>query len=99
MLKKIYKVLFLFFAFALLVGCKPSDKYVGDWYALSGLGEEVMINFSKEKTMTITSHRDEDEIHEINKTEKAIKNNIRYLKIKRKVKNNNIDFKITKNED
>ena len=91
--------MFLFFIFALLVGCKPSDKYVGDWYALSGLGEEVMVNFSKEKTMTISSHRDKDEIHEINQTATGIQNNIRYFRIDVEGDNYYIVFEDSKDED
>lgn len=98
-MNKVYKVMFLCIGFVLLVGCKPSDKYVGDWYALSMLEEEVMVNFSKEKTMTIRSHRDEDEMHEINQTATGIQNNIRYFRIDVEGDNYYIVFEDSKEED
>lgn len=63
-----------------LVGCKPSDEYTGDWYALSNQGEEVMINFSKEKIMTITGDNGE-ETFEINQTGTGFQNNVGYYKV------------------
>lgn len=64
-----------------LASCKPSDKYVGDWYALSNTGEKVMINFSKEKTMTVTSNDNDEEKLNINQTSTGFINEVRYFGI------------------
>lgn len=98
-MKDIYKVMFMLLGLTLLVGCKPSDKYVGDWYAMSELGEELMVNFSKEKTLTISSHRDQDEIHDINQTATGILNNVRYFRIDVEGDNYYIIFEDSKDED
>lgn len=82
----------------LLVGCKPSDKYVGDWYALAGNGDEVMIDFSKDKTMTITGD-DYEETHEINQNATGFQNSIRYFRIEIDGANHYVVFEQSKDED
>lgn len=82
----------------LLVGCKPSDKYVGDWYALASNGDEVVINFSKDKTMTITGD-DYEETHEINQNATGFQNSISYFRIEIDGANHYVVFEQSKDED
>ena len=49
--------------------------------------------------MTISSHRDKDEIHEINQTATGIQNNIRYFRIDVEGDNYYIVFEDSKDED
>lgn len=97
-MKSIYKVMFIVMGLILLVACKPSDKYVGDWYAISGIGEEVMVNFSKEKKMSVTIDGKEDESHDIEQTATGIHNNIRYFKLDIKEHNFYVVFEDSKDE-
>ena len=82
MLKKMKVGFVVVIAIALLVSCKPSDKYVGDWLAVSQDGEQVNINFSKEKVMTITDEVGDEEIYELNQTGTGFQNNVGYYHIK-----------------
>ena len=68
MIKKIRIGIVVVLTLALLASCKPSDKYVGDWLAVSRDGEKVDINFSKEKIMTITDETGDEEKYELNQT-------------------------------
>lgn len=97
-MKNRYKMLLLMVVLVLLVSCKPSDKYVGDWYAVSSSGDEVMINFSKEKKMTITDG-DQIETYEINQTATGILNNVRYFRIEIDGLNHYVIFEQSKDED
>lgn len=74
----------IWFGCCLLVflGCKPSDRYVGEWYALSAEGEQVMIHFSKDKEMTITDHTTEhQETFSIGQTGGGIVDSMSYYAI------------------
>ena len=68
-------------ALALLSGCKPSDKYVGDWFAISKDSENVKINFSKEKTITLTDEAGNEENYELNQTGTGFQNNVSYYHV------------------
>lgn len=97
-MKNRYKILLVMVGLVLLVSCKPSDKYVGDWYAVTGTGDEVMINFSKEKTMTISGD-DQEESYEINQTATGILNNTRYFRVEVEGASHYVIFEQSKDED
>ncbi|GIO23652.1 hypothetical protein [Oceanobacillus sp. J11TS1] len=75
------KAAIILFGLILLASCKPSDKYAGDWYALSDTGEQAMIHFSKEKTMTFTDESGNEETFEINQNVAGIMNSTRYYRV------------------
>ena len=81
MRKKINAGLVVVLALALLASCKPSDKYVGDWLAVSKDDEKVEINFSKEKIMTITDESGNEEEYELNQTGAGFQNNAGYYHV------------------
>jgi hypothetical protein len=81
MLKKLHMGLVVVLALALLASCKPSDKYVGNWFAVSMDGEKVEINFSKEKTMTITDEAGNEENYELNQTAAGFQNSVGYYRV------------------
>ncbi|QUW20743.1 hypothetical protein JSQ81_13040 [Sporosarcina sp. Marseille-Q4063] len=81
MLKKISTGLVVMLALVLLASCKPSDKYAGDWHAVSKDGEKVKINFSKEKTMTLTDEAGNEENYELNQTAAGFQNNVGYYRV------------------
>lgn len=97
-MKNKYKMLLLMIGLVLLVGCKPSDKYIGDWHAVTDTGEKVMINFSKEKTMTISGD-DEEESFEINQTTTGLYNGTRYFRIEIEGAGHYVIFDQSKDED
>lgn len=97
-MKNKYKMLLLMIGLVLLVGCKPSDKYIGDWHAVADTGEKVMINFSKEKTMTISGD-DEEESFEINQTTTGLYNGTRYFRIEIEGAGHYVIFDQSKDED
>lgn len=69
-------------ALCLLAACKPSDKYAGEWYALAHDGKQVMVNFSKEKVLTITDDAgNELEEIEFNQTQTGFINQVSYYGI------------------
>ena len=82
MLKKVRMGIVVVLALALLVSCKPSDKYAGDWLAISKDSENVKINFSKEKTVTITDEAGNEENYELNQTGTGFRNNVSYYHVK-----------------
>lgn len=81
MLKKIRIGIVVVLVLTLLASCKPSDKYVGDWLAISKDDEKVKINFSKEKIMTITDETDHEEKYELNQTGTGFQNNVGYYHV------------------
>ena len=62
--------------FLLLVACKPSDKYVGEWYAISTEGE-VKVNFCKEKVLTVENDGNK-ETFDFNQTSTGFINEVKY---------------------
>lgn len=97
-MKNMNKVLMVLIAVVLLASCKPADKYVGDWYAKSGSDDELMINFSKEKTMTITDG-EQEETYELNQSSTGIQNSTRYFGIEVNGASHYVIFDNTKDED
>lgn len=82
----------------LLTACKPSDKYVGEWYALSNEGE-VKVNFSEEKVLTVKDKNDHEEKHEFNQNESGFINEVRYFGIEMGTDNYYVVFNNKKDED
>ncbi len=99
MLKNINKVIIIVLGLILLVSCKPSDKYTGDWYAVSASGDEVMINFSKEKVITLSDEEGNEEVYDMNQTASGIQNSVRYFKIEIDGSSHYVVFENTKDED
>ena len=99
MKKNTNKILLGIIILILLASCKPSDKYTGDWYALSSDGEKVNINFSKEKVMTITNADSDKETFEINQTTTGIQNSTRYFRVEIEGISHYMIFDNTKDED
>ncbi|GEN88785.1 hypothetical protein MKY30_23415 [Oceanobacillus sp. FSL W8-0428] len=81
MTSKLSKTVIILFGLILLASCKPSDKYAGDWYALSDTGENVMLHFSEEKILTITDESGNEETFEINQNVAGVMNSTRYYRV------------------
>lgn len=74
-------ILLMMSVMMLFVACKPSDKYAGEWQALTGDGEEVTLHFDQaEKRLTITGD-DGEEVHDINQNAAGFKNSLQYYRI------------------
>lgn len=99
MKKSSAKIIIGMIVLILLASCKPSDKYAGDWYALSSDGERVTINFSKEKIMTVTRSDQDEETFEINQTTTGIQNSVRYFRVEIEGTSHYMIFDNTKDED
>lgn len=84
---------------ALLAGCKPSDKIVGEWYARSNTGEEVKIDFSKEKIMGIQDSDNQEEQLAISQTSTGFINEVRYFGIDIEGEKHYVVFENKKDED
>ena len=81
MFKKVRIGIVVLLTIALLASCKPSDKYVGDWFAVSKDDEKVMMNFSKDKIMIITDEAGNEEKYELNQTATGFQNNVGYYRV------------------
>ena len=81
MVNNFSKWMIIVFGLILLVSCKPSDKYTGDWYALSNSGEKVEIHSSKDKVMSIKDDNGNEETYEINQTAAGFQNNLGYYQV------------------
>ena len=97
-MKNTYKIFILLAGLFLLASCKPSDKYAGDWYAVTHNGEEFMVTFSKDKTMKVTGE-DTEELHEMKQTATGIFNGIRYFRVKIENENYYVIFDDSKDEE
>lgn len=98
MFKKVRLGIIVVLTLALLASCKPSDKYVGDWFAVSRDDEKVMLNFSKEKTMTITDEAGHEEKYELNQTAAGFQNNVGYYQVEIDSLSHYVIFENKKNE-
>lgn len=98
-MKNMCKLIIIVIVITLLVSCKPSDKYVGDWYGLSDTGQQLRINFSTEKTMTVTDDEENEEVYEINQTATGIQNSTRYFNVQVEGISHYVIFDNTKDED
>lgn len=100
MLKEnIKKLLVVLFVLGVFVSCKPSDKYAGEWFAVSASGLEVMIDFSKEKTITFLDGEGNEEVYDLNQTVSGIQNSTRYFKIEIDGASHYVVFENSKDED
>ncbi|HLR79623.1 MAG TPA: hypothetical protein VK119_03465 [Bacillota bacterium] len=99
MAKRKWKMFLVAFGLILLVSCKPSDKYTGDWYAVSASGDKVMINFSKEKVMTLSDEEGNEEVYEMNQTASGIQNSTRYFRVEIDGASHYVVFENNKDED
>lgn len=93
------KISIVVFGLILLISCKPSDKYVGDWYAISNTGEEVMFNFSKDKVMTLSDDEDLEKVFDINQSASGIQNSIRYFRVEIEGASHYVIFENKEDED
>ncbi len=99
-MKFLKNMMILMIGIILLVACKPSEKFAGEWHAVSKNGEEVIMNFDREeKLLTFTSSDGEKEVHEINQNAAGIKNKLQYFRIEIGEDVYYIIFKDRKNEE
>lgn len=87
------------FILMMMVSCKPSDKYAGEWYGLRGDGAKVMVNFSKDKELSFVDEDGNEDVYEMNQTATGIQNSIRYFKIEVDGKDYYVVFEDTDDED
>lgn len=99
MVNNFSKLVIIVFGLILLVSCKPSDKYTGDWYALSNSSEKVEIHFSKDKVMTIIDDNGNEETYEINQTAAGFQNNLGYYRVEIDEASHYVIFENKKDED
>src|SRR5699024_2652923 len=71
------QIVILLGIFLLLSACKPSDKYVGECYAVSNKGKEK-VNFSKEKVLTVEDENNHKETFDFNQHSSGFINNVKY---------------------
>ncbi|GAB2571850.1 hypothetical protein [Gracilibacillus alcaliphilus] len=81
MTSKLIKTAIILFGLILLVSCKPSDKYAGDWYGLSDTGEQAMLHFSEEKNLIITDESGSEETFEITQNAAGFVNSTSYYRV------------------
>lgn len=90
----------LIFVLVLLASCKPSDKYTGEWFAISDKGEETTINFSEDKTITVTNAEDgSEQSFDMKQTGMGIQNSVQYYHIEIDSKSYYVIFEDRKDED
>src|SRR5699024_11084789 len=78
--------------------CKPSDKYAGKWFAISDSGDEVTIDFLKDKTMTITDDDRNEKVYDISQTSVGIQNSVGYYRVEIDGKSHYVVFENRKDE-
>ncbi|HLR73167.1 MAG TPA: hypothetical protein VK073_03035, partial [Pseudogracilibacillus sp.] len=61
----------------LLTACKPSDKYAGEWYAVSNEGK-AKVDFSKGKVLTVEDENNHKETFDFNQHSSGFINNVKY---------------------
>lgn len=84
--------------FLLLAACKPSDKYAGEWYAISNDGK-VKVDFSEEKVMTVEDEDNHKETFDFNQNSTGFINEVKYYGIEMDDKNYYVVFDNKKDED
>lgn len=82
----------------LLAACKPSDKYAGEWYAISNSGE-VKVDFSKEKVLTIESEDNQKETFDFNQNSSGFINDVKYYGLEMEDESYYVVFDDKKDED
>ena len=92
------KVVVILGVFLLLAAWKPSDKYAGEWYAVSNEGE-VKVDFSKEKVLTIEDEEGQNETYEFNQNSSGFINEVQYYGLEMEDGNYYVVFDNKKDED
>lgn len=82
----------------LLAACKPSDKYAGEWYAVSNDGE-MLVDFSKEKVLTVEDEEGQKETYDFNQHSTGFINEVSYYGIEMEGKDYYVVFDDKKDED
>ncbi|KZE37319.1 hypothetical protein AV656_12175 [Bhargavaea cecembensis] len=96
--KKIVTGVLLALVFVLLAGCKPSDKYLGEWYAVAQDGSQVKIHFSGDKTMTISDEEGQEKAYEISQTAAGFRNSVGYYRVEVDAQSHYIVFEDRKDD-
>ena len=92
------QIVILFGIFLLLAACKPSDKYAGEWYAVSNEGE-IKVNFSEEKVLTVENEDNHKETFDFNQHSSGFINNVKYYGIEMEDGNYYVVFENKKDEE
>lgn len=71
------QIVILLGIFLLLTACKPSDKYAGEWYAVSNEGK-AKVDFSKDKVLTVEDENNHKETFDFNQHSSGFINNVKY---------------------
>lgn len=71
------QIVILLGIFLLLTACKPSDKYAGEWYAVSNEGK-AKVDFSEEKVLTVEDENNHKETFDFNQHSSGFINNVKY---------------------
>src|SRR5699024_11628014 len=82
----------------LSAACKPSDKYAGEWYAVSNDGE-MLVDFSKEKVLTVEDEEGQKETYDFNQHSTGSINEVSYYGIEMEGKDYYVVFDDKKDED
>src|SRR5699024_5125244 len=69
------------FILIMMVSCKPSDKYAGEWYGVGGDGSKVMIKCSKDRELSLVDEDGNKNVYEMNQTATWIQNSTRYSRV------------------
>lgn len=92
-------IMIIVFGILVLVGCKPSEKYEGEWIGVTDGGQEAIVHFDRdEKLLKITDESGEEEVHDINQNAAGIKNSLQYFRIEIEEEPYYVVFKDRKNE-
>lgn len=71
------QIVILLGIFLLLTACKPSDKYAGEWYAVSNEGK-AKVDFSEEKVLIVEDENNHKETFDFNQHSSGFINNVKY---------------------
>ena len=91
-------IVFILMFILLLNGCKPSDKYAGEWFAVSNKGN-VKVEFSKEKVLTVENEDNHKDTFDFNQHSTGFINEVRYFGIEMDGDNFYVVFDNKKDED
>ncbi|HLR02138.1 MAG TPA: hypothetical protein VK111_05270 [Virgibacillus sp.] len=95
---RIKQMAVLFIVFLVLAACKPSDKYAGEWFAVSNKGN-VKLEFSKEKVLTVENEDNHKDTFDFNQHSTGFINEVRYFGIEMDGDNFYVVFDNKKDED
>lgn len=92
------QIVILLGIFLLLTACKPSDKYVGEWYAVSNEGK-AKVDFSEEKVLTVEDENNHKETFDFNQHSSGFINNVKYYGLEMEDGNYYVVFENKKDEE